>query len=162
MKRYAIILAIASMVLAASCQSDRKQIKESAQGYLDAMANYKPTEARPYATEETCNSYIEFAEWIVTNSDPKVYANNIPAEVTLGKMRIEDSCAAVAFHKSTPTTQQDDSIYLVKKDGKWLVEVIVEVPDILRGKAQPRTFTKEQIAEMRKNGKKNVEKMEVE
>ncbi len=140
-------------VLLAGCSNDDKQIRAAAQGYLDAMGNYRPADARPYATEETCNVTLAFFEMLMQHTDPSVYANNIPATITLGDITIaEDTLATVAFHKHTPSKEQDGEVTLVCRDGQWRVHQVIEVPDMLKGGESPRTFSKEQIEEMRRNG----------
>ena len=109
-------------VLLAGCSNDDKQIRAAAQGYLDAMGNYRPADARPYATEETCNVTLAFFEMLMQHTDPSVYANNIPATITLGDITIaEDTLATVAFHKHTPSKEQDGEVTLVCRDGQWRV-----------------------------------------
>lgn len=160
MKKTYYIIAALCLALCAACANDAEKIAQAAQGYLDAMGNYRPAEARPFATEETCSATLEFYEHILTTTDPKVYANNMPAEITLGEISINDTLATVAFHKSTPATQQDGTIDLVKRKGKWLVHQVINVPTVLRQTAEgegPRTFSEEEISTMRQNGKQNPE-----
>lgn len=150
-------------LLLASCGDSQSQLKEYAQGYLNAMGNYKPTEARPYSTPETCEKTISFFEMMMEHTDPAVYADNMPAEITLGEVTIsDDTCAHVAYHKSTPIKQQDGSIYMVKRDGQWLVHEVINVPPLLTGKMQPRTISKEELAEIKKNGPKKNDSKEIE
>lgn len=89
MKQLNIIL-VAVLLLLTACNHDEKQIKQCAEGYLNAMGNYKPSEARPYATQETCDITLSFFETIMQHTDPSVYSNNIPAEITIGKIAISD------------------------------------------------------------------------
>ena len=106
-----------------------KQLKEYAQGYLDAMGNYRPAEARPFATAETCDNTLAFYETLMAFTDSSVFRNNIPAHITLGEITYsDDTCATVAFHKSTPTRQQDGTLHLVKRRGKWLVHEVLKLP----------------------------------
>lgn len=147
------ILAVLA-ILASACQSDSQKITTAAQGYLDAMGNYKPSEARPFATEQTCQSTLAFYEKIMENVDPSIYANNIPATITLGEMVIDDTIATVAYHKSTPTVEQDGNLTLVKRNKTWLVSEVINVPAVLNPnvKKESHKFSDEEIAEMRKNG----------
>ena len=106
-------------MLLSACANDEEQIRQCAQGYLDAMGNYRPTEARQYATQQTCDVTLAFYERVIEVTDPNVYKDNMPAEITIGDITIaDDTTATAAFHKSTPTTQQDGSIDLVKRDHK--------------------------------------------
>lgn len=153
MKKTYYIIAALCLTLCAACANDAEKIAQSAQGYLNAMGNYRPSEARPFATEETCNTTLEFYEHILKNTNPQVYANNMPAEITLGEISINDTLATVAFHKSTPSTQQDGSLNLVKRKGKWLAHEIIKVPAALNPNTEKnRKITEEEIAEMRRNG----------
>ena len=147
---YKYFLCLLAVVLA-GCSNDDKQIRTAAQGYLDAMGNYRPADARPYATEETCNVTLAFFEKMMQHTDPSVYANNIPATITLGDITIEeDTLATVAFHKHTPSKEQDGEIELVRRNGQWQVHQVIEIPNLLNAGEKPRTFTKEQIEEMRR------------
>lgn len=138
-------------LLLAGCSNDDKQIRTAAQGYLDAMGNYRPTDARPYATEETCNVTLAFFEKMMQYTNPSVYANNIPATITLGDITMEeDTLATIAFHKHTPSMEQDGKIQLVRREGHWLVDQVIDIPGILNPGNEPRTFTQEQIEEMRR------------
>ncbi len=150
----ALLCAVAFMT---SCNNESKEIQTVAQGYLDAMGNYKPAEARPYSTQQTCDVTLSFFEAVVAQTDPEVYANNIPATITLGEIAIDDTIAEVAFHKSTPSMEQDGTLHCVKRNGRWLVNEVIVVPGLVRSAvdtttATARTFEKETIEEMRKNG----------
>ena len=156
------ISSIAVFFVLASCGSkDERDITKCAKGYLDAMGNYKPTEARQYSTQETCDSTLAFFEQVMKSAAPSAYKNNMPAKITLGEMTITDSTAEVAFHKSTPTQEQDGTLHLLKRDGKWQVNEVIKVPPALRALVNgeltndsvdhPNKFTQEQIDEMRKN-----------
>jgi len=152
---FLLSLSLLAVVLA-GCSNDEKQIRAAAQGYLDAMGNYRPTDARPYATEETCNVTLAFFEKLMQHTDPSVYANNIPATITLGDVATyDDTLATVAFHKHTPSKEQDGKVTLVCRDGQWRVHQVIEIPDMLRDSESPRTFTPEQIEGMRRNGRQS-------
>ena len=110
---------LAAALLLAACSNDQEQIKQSAYGYLDAMGNYRPTDARPYATQQTCDVTLAFYENVMEYTDSSVYSNNIPAEITIGEIIVaDDTTATAAFHKSTPTVQQDGTVHLVKRQGR--------------------------------------------
>ena len=79
--RQTIILLSAALLFSA-CANDEAQIRQCAQGYLEAMGNYRPTEARQYATQQTCDVTLSFFEKVMEFTDSSVYANNIPAEIT--------------------------------------------------------------------------------
>ena len=150
-----LVLAVAAVLLTA-CANDEAQIRQCAQGYLDAMGNYRPTEARQYATQQTCDVTLAFFEKVMEFTDSSVYANNIPAEITIGDITIaNDTTATACFHKSTPSVQQDGTIDLVKRDGKWQVNAVLNVPQLPSKDQGPRTLSDEEIKALReKYGKK--------
>jgi len=154
MKKTFILLC--GLLLLAACNSDNKEISTVAQGYLDAMGNYKPSEARPYSTQQTCDVTLSFFEKVMAQTDPAVYANNMPATITLGEIVIEDTLAEVTFHKSTPSTEQDGTLHCVKRDGKWLVNEVIVIPGLVQAAVDTtigsRTFDEKTIEEMRQNG----------
>ena len=151
------ILWVGVAMLLSACANDEEQIRQCAQGYLDAMGNYRPTEARQYATQQTCDVTLAFYERVIEVTDPNVYKDNMPAEITIGDITIaDDTTATAAFHKSTPTTQQDGSIDLVRRDHKWQVHQVLNVPQLPAKEQGPRILSDEEVKELReKYGKKN-------
>lgn len=152
MKTNALFFTLATALLLTACTSDEKEIRTVAYNYLDALGNYRPTDARPYATQQTCDVTLEFMELMVEHTDSSVYADNIPATITVGVVNIiEDTTAIAAFHKSTPSKEQEGKINLVKREGKWRVHEIANIPPFVNMlKAdKPRTFTEEQRKNMR-------------
>ena len=158
-----ILIPCLLLLLFAGCRNDNDQIRSAAQGYLDAMGNYRPTDARPYATEETCNVTLAFFEKMMQFTDPSVYADNIPATISLGEITIEeDSLATIAFHKHTPTKEQDGTIHLLRRNGKWRVHEVIKIPDMLNMPSTPRQLSDEELKELRQNGTKHTDgKMEM-
>ena len=148
MKQITILLT--AVLLFTAYTNDEEQIAHSAQGYLEAMGNYRPTEARQYATQQTCDVTLAFFERVMEFTDSSVYANNIPAEITLGNIVIaDDTTATVDYHKSTPSTQQDGTVHLAKRDGTWLVNEVLNVPQLPSKDQGPRTFSDEEIKALR-------------
>ena len=145
------ILLLAFIPLLLACQRDEAKIKRSAYGYIHALGNYQPTEARPYATPETCDTTLAFMEMLVAHTDPAVYADNIPAEITIGKIEIHDTTAEAAYHKSTPSVEQDGTVHLVKREGQWRVHQIVHIPNLPFPGKSPRTFTKSELQQMKRH-----------
>lgn len=151
MKKNTPIIAVLLALLASACSNDTEKIQIAAQGYLDAMGNYRPSDARAYAAQETQDSTLSYYESLMADMDPALYANNMPATITLGEINIQDTIAQVSYHKSTPITQQDGSLTLVKRQGEWLAYEVIHVPPIMK-KDSPlhgRVFTEEEIKDMR-------------
>lgn len=132
MKRFIFIPSLlCAGLLMAACSSDEEKIRESAQGYLDALGNYRPAEARPYASVETCEKTLAFYEALMKYTDSSVFKNNIPATIALGEISYsDDTSATVAFHKSTPITEQDGTLHMVKRDRKWLAHEVIGFPTV--------------------------------
>ena len=132
MKRFILIpTLLCAGLLMAACSSDEEKIKESAQGYLNALGNYRPAEARPYASAETCEKTLAFYEALMNYTDSSVFKNNIPATIALGEISYsDDTSATVAFHKSTPITEQDGTLHMVKRGRKWLAHEVIGFPTV--------------------------------
>lgn len=132
MKRFILIPSLlCAGLLMAACSSDEEKIKESAQGYLNAWGNYSPAEARPYASVETCEKTLAFYEALMNYTDSSVFKNNIPATIALGEISYSnDTSATVAFHKSTPITEQDGTLHMVKRGRKWLAHEVIGFPTV--------------------------------
>lgn len=130
MKKNAILLL--SLIALAACNNNEKEIRHTAQGYLEAMGKYCPAEARPFATPQTCNITLDFFEKVVAQTDPEVYADNMPATFTIQDIAIDDSLAEVSYHKSTPSKEYDGILHCVQRDGRWLVNEVLNIPPIMR------------------------------
>lgn len=132
MKRFILIPSLlCAGLLMAACSSDEEKIRESAQGYLDAWGNSRPAEARPYASVETCEKTLAFYEALMNYTDSSVFKNNIPATIALGEIDYSnDTSATVAFHKSTPITEQDGTLHMVKRGRKWLAHEVIGFPTV--------------------------------
>ena len=86
-----------------SCNQEKREIKHVAQAYLDALANYKVEEAKPYATSETCNTTLLVAAQLVTMVDTAYIISDTPATIDIQEVVIEnDSMAVVKYVKNTP------------------------------------------------------------
>ena len=67
----------------------------------------------------------------------------------------DDTTATAAFHKSTPTVQQDGTVHLVKRQGRWLVHEVLNVPKLPRTGQQPRTLSPEETKALQEKYSKN-------
>ena len=108
-------------------------------GYLEAEGNYRFSEAREFATKETCDTKILFEELYVQpqmdiNAELAAFVkSNTPATISIGRITIEsDTTATAEFTKVTPIQKQPGTLYLVKRDGKWLVDQSIKVPDTFK------------------------------
>lgn len=124
MKKIHTLAAAALMLTMAACNSDRRQIENTARCYLDAMGNYRIDDAIPYSTAYTRQNTLPLAKKLTEHCDPAYIQSNTPAEITIrGSRQLTDTSARVYYHKHTPITEQEDSLTLFLEDGQWLVDV---------------------------------------
>lgn len=143
-KKHIVGLCASFLFLGVACSHNTTEIRTVAQGYLDAMGNYRPTDARAYASKETCEITLTFYESMLQHTDSAVYKGNIPATITLGEVKVtEDTIATVDFHKSTPASEQDGTLHLLRRDGHWQVHEVIAVPKILQPNLSPRPLPEE-------------------
>lgn len=136
-----------TLLLMAGCNTEKREVERVAFGYLDAMGNYRIDDAVEYASRETNEVTLAFFRKILPNTDTAYIHSNTPAEIIIKEVEIlTDTTAIALFHKTTPITQQDDTIHLKKEEGRWVVNaVLVDIPPILltsKGKS-PRRVTPE-------------------
>lgn len=136
-KSLTLLLSALATLLTTACVNE-KAISTTAQGYLDAMANFKPNEAIPYASQATVDGYIKYVNTVLM---PQLDTNkvlqqaisvDIPATITIDNIDVtSDTTATVAYTKQTPSRTAHESIALIKEDGKWKVEVLLAAPTML-------------------------------
>lgn len=133
MKRNIIALPFLATLLMMACSTDPRtaQIEAAAQGYLDAMGDYRINDAAPYATRHTREHTIPAFNFIMSHSDTTYINSNRPATITIQRTEIlSDTSAKVFYHKSTPIKEVDDSVTVLLENGQWLVNVIVSLPPL--------------------------------
>ena len=145
MKKIQFYLLACLALTAATCGGEKTLVKESAYGYLDAMGNYRISDARPYSTPETQAATLDYIEQqIMPFVDPKSIKDNMPAKITIKRVQlVNDTVAKAYYRKVTPSTVQNDSIFLLKRNGEWKVDLIIKPNRTLKAmkqmtpKAQP-------------------------
>ena len=112
-------------VLLFSCQSSESdQIEKAAYGYLDAVANYDFDAAVPFVTPATDSITLDFFRKVLEHTDMDYVNSNKPATIQIKSLKkTADDTAMVFFHKTTPITEQDDTIRVVRTGGQWLIEI---------------------------------------
>lgn len=125
-----LILIAALSALAACCGSEKKLVEQSADKYLNAMANYNFTEAGKYATPQTQEVTLNYIEKnIMPYLDSSFMEKNTPAKIRIRKITMtSDSTATVFYHKTTPINRANDSLHLVKIDNVWQASQIIVRP----------------------------------
>lgn len=127
-------LALAIAFLAMSCKGDEQMIEKNAYAYLDAMGNYRISEAENYATTETINNTLHFIEeTIMPNLDQNYVRQNTPATIEINQVTIiDDSTAEVAYTKTTPIQVQEGKLAMVKENQEWKAKVIMNIPQFMK------------------------------
>jgi len=125
MKHTKTLCIIAFIALSMSaCDSNKKQIKKTAYGYLNATANYRIEEAYPYATKNTCETTLSFLQnTLIPMTDSNYIAANTPATIVIDDIRVDGDSAWVDYTKDTPIKKIEASVFLKKENGKWLVDI---------------------------------------
>ena len=116
-----IIVLLLSVVVLVGCGSEKKNVENVAQSYLDAITNFKTDEARKYVSPDFEQS-IEMMEIFLSWAHKDTIAALIPNKVTINDVEIiADTAAIVSFHSSNPRQETDAQIKLNKIDGEWKV-----------------------------------------
>ena len=128
MKRLHIVAIAFLSLTAATCGGEKTLVKDAAYGYLDAMGNYRISDARQFATPQTQKATLDYIEKdILPYVNPADIQQNTPAKITIKKIHmVNDTTAQAYYRKVTPIKVQNDSVMLVKRHGEWKVNLIVQ------------------------------------
>lgn len=129
MKYRFTFVALSSLLFFFSCNHDRKEIHDVAMGYLNATGNYLVDEAIPFATKETREVTIPFMrDKLMPLVDSAYIASDTPAHFVIDSITVETDTAWVYYTKTTPIKNFTDCIQVIKENGDWLVNVILDLP----------------------------------
>ena len=122
-----ILISLASLTACTTKSKDQKAIEQVAYNYLDAMANYRIDEAEQYASHATVESSIKLAKFFMTMADSNFVTRNTPGKVEITDCYMSnDSTAVVKYHKTSPSGETNDSIWVIKEEGKWMAHFAVK------------------------------------
>lgn len=137
MKQTLILVLSILLLIAASCNSPERQLRHTAQKYLDATGEYNIDEACLYCTEETKTGLRTIEQTLMTMLDSSYIKQNTPARIKITSIEIiDDTSAIVAYHKKTPIEESDGTIKMRKRKGIWLTHMPIKVPSIIRQENQ--------------------------
>ena len=120
------------LLLAGSCKSTEREVRNVAQHYLDATSRYDVPDACRYCTPETANGLRLLDTTIMRNVDSSYIEQNKKAKVKITSITVtSDTTAVVAFHKHTPLANSDGSLDMVFRNGRWMANVKINLPPIL-------------------------------
>ncbi len=128
-----LFLVISVMVLASCGNNPQKEIEKTAYDYLYAMGNYRLDDARPYASTPTCERTLDVLQkYILPKTDTNYIISNTPATIDILAVEVlSDTTAEVRYSKTTPLQVQSGKLDMVKEDGRWCAEVIINLPPIM-------------------------------
>lgn len=127
MKRIVPLLAALCLM---ACNNETKEIKQVAYNYCMATANYRIDEAEQYCTEETSNTTLVMARYLISLVDTAFIASNTPAEISIEKIEcLNDTTAVVTYHNTTPIKSYSNTVDLRKRDGQWFVHLPLTAPE---------------------------------
>ncbi len=113
-------------------QKEKALVTEAAQGYLEAVGNYRFDEAVPYSSRQTVENTLDVFNRLMKFTDTAYVRSNTPAEITITDVKVLTSTTAlVYYHKHSPITELDDSVSVIKEEGRWLVDDYVQEPPVL-------------------------------
>lgn len=120
MKKVFVLLILLSFVFV-SCHQEQKNIEQVAYAYLEALANYKVEEAKPYATPETCKTTLAISEQLLAMVDTAYIISDTPAIIDIQEIIVEnDTMAVVKYVKNTPLKHDmKGELRLVKRERQW-------------------------------------------
>ena len=134
MKRIVSVIMTLVVFTCCSCKQERKMVEEAAYQYSYAMANYNVDEAEKYATEETKETTLKTARFLVQRVDSTYIKSDTPATIDIINVEmVNDSMAVATYHKITPLKDFSGTVDMRKRDGKWYAHVTPRtIPDSLK------------------------------
>ncbi len=118
MKKLILTLAVAATTFIVSCGGGASDPTAPAKSYLEAQKKGDYATAKKYCTEET-KAYLDLIASLGANVPDSIKAEETKATLKVGKANIEGDKASVSYTISTKPG--DQTLNLVKQDGKWLV-----------------------------------------
>ena len=92
---------------------------------------YLVDEAIPFATKETREVTIPFMrDKLMPLVDSAYIASDTPAHFVIDSITVETDTAWVYYTKTTPIKNFSDCIQVIKENGDWLVNVILDLPEM--------------------------------
>ena len=128
MKKRIFFIIVFALVMF-SCQNRQEdQVKAVAQQYLETVGNYKFEEARVFVTDSS-QFFIDRMINVVKLMPEEDIEKNLPVEVTIKQITINQDTAKVNFDTKSPLFTHNGDIYLVRQKGrKWLVDLRKTIP----------------------------------
>ena len=128
----AIIVAIIITLVGCS-NSEKKEIAQVALGYIDATSKFDFDAAEQYATKQTSEVTLKHLRLLQRFIDSSALENAKQAEFEVKNVEITSDTTAIAiYHKETKTNDYTDTLNMIKEDGAWKVDLVIEIPPIMQ------------------------------
>ena len=117
------------MIACNGAPSSDKELRYNAEQYIQAMADYRVEDAKPYATFETQETTLDYLiNVIMPNLDSTYIASNTPATITIDSIVCQnDTIAIVYYHKQTPLNAHlPAQVEMRLESGVWLAHQIIQ------------------------------------
>lgn len=119
-----ILTTICTVLLLSCCSSEKsiekKNIKEIAFNYEQALGNFDVESAEKYACKETKEHTLTVAKAMVKRVDRKYLESDLPATIKITNIQLtSDTTATAKWHKTTPRSKKSGTLELRKRNGKW-------------------------------------------
>lgn len=130
---YSTIIVTVLMTLVGCNNSEKKEIEQVALGYIDATSKFDFDAAEQYATKQTSEVTLKHLRLIQHFIDSSALENAKQAEFEVKKVEITSDTTAIAvYHKETKTDNYTDTLNMIKEDGAWKVDLVIEIPPIMQ------------------------------
>lgn len=108
-------------VLCFACNSEIRGVKTAAKDYLMAVSLYDIDGAERYCTEETKETTLDMARFLLQYVDSSYLEKDKPVEINITSIKItSDTTALVHYQKTSPVKDFADTLEMRKRDDVWL------------------------------------------
>lgn len=108
-------------VLCFACNNEMRNVKAAANDYLMAVSLYDVDGAERYCTEETKETTLDMARFLLQYVDSSYLERDKPVEIDIISIKsTSDTTATVHYRKTTPVKDFTDTLEMRKRDGMWL------------------------------------------
>ena len=130
---YTSIIVAVLMTLVSCNNSEKKEIEQLALGYIDATSKFDFDAAEQYATKQTTEVTLKHLRLIQRFIDSSTLENAKQAKFEVKKVEITSDTSAIAiYHKETETNNYTDTLNIIKEEGAWKVDLVIEIPPIMQ------------------------------
>ena len=127
-RRYILFFCICILLLQSCKNNNHSKVKDIAYRYSMAMANYQVDNAVEYATQETQQTTLKAAQQMISKIGQDYIESDTPAKIQILHTNIiNDTEAYAIYHKTTPIKDFQDTVWLRKRNGQWLVHVLIPI-----------------------------------